>query len=115
MLGALSYSPTHGTHRLGALHEPVLEIRQDGTIWAAREVIYDPVVDDWGPLEKYLRQKALICMPRDPERIPVPLVLVRPRELVPLETVQRIMDLCGKQGIQADVELEVAQGEVAGS
>jgi biopolymer transport protein ExbD len=84
----------------------IVNVRQDGTIVVKREVIYDPEKDDYAPLEKFLSQKASVMrqeeIPDGPpgKKFPSDPVLIRADENTPFKMIQKIMELCGKQGIQ---------------
>jgi biopolymer transport protein ExbD len=84
----------------------IVNIRQDGTIVVKREVIYDPEKDDYAPLERFLSQKAQQMrqepLPEDPngKKFPSDPVLIRADENTPFKMIQKIMEVCGKQGIQ---------------
>ena len=95
---------------------PILNILQDGTVIVKREVIYDPEQDDYGPLERYLSQKAsTMKLEYDEElgkELPADPMLIRADENTPFKMIQKIMLLCGKKGIQIwKVELAAAQPE----
>jgi biopolymer transport protein ExbD len=82
----------------------IVNVRQDGTVVVKREVIYDPEKDDYAPLEKFLSQKASMMRqeedPNSPGRkLPSDPVLIRADENTPFKMIQKIMELCGKQGI----------------
>jgi biopolymer transport protein ExbD len=84
----------------------IVNIRQDGTIVVKREVIYDPEQDDYAPLERFLSQMAQQMdqqpLPEDPggKKFPDDPVLIRADEYTPFKMIQKIMEVCGKQGIQ---------------
>ncbi|HKX34845.1 MAG TPA: biopolymer transporter ExbD [Actinomycetota bacterium] len=85
---------------------PILNILQDGTIIVKRKVIYDPELDQYGELEAYLATMAQI-MDKKPMNedgsgplVPDQPVLIRADEFTPFKMIQKVMELCGKQGIQ---------------
>jgi biopolymer transport protein ExbD len=93
---------------------PIVNIRQDGTIVVKREEIYSPEVDDYAALEAYLHDMAQLMDREVPEgltlEVPDEPVLIRADENTPFKMVQKIMELCGKKGIQIwKVELAAAQ------
>ncbi|MHC4262395.1 MAG: ExbD/TolR family protein [Planctomycetota bacterium] len=97
---------------------PILNIKQDGTIIVKREVIYTPEMDDYTELEQYLSDMASLMDKEVPEgltlEVPDEPVLIRADEATPFKMIQKIMELCGKKGIQIwKVELAAKQPEDA--
>ena len=97
---------------------PILNIRQDGTVIVQREVKYDPELNDYSALEIYLSQKAGFMEKVFDEKLKINLpddpILIRADENTPFKMIQKIMLLCGQQGIQIwKVQLAAAQPEEA--
>ena len=83
-----------------------------------REVIYTPEMDDYTELEQYLSDMASLMDKEVPEgltlEVPDEPVLIRADEATPFKMIQKIMELCGKKGIQIwKVELAAKQPEDA--
>ena len=95
---------------------PIVNIKQDGEIIVRRESIYSPEQDDYTELEAYLSDMAQLMDKDTPEglnvEVPDEPVLIRADENTPFKMVQKIMEICGKKGIQIwKVELAAAQPE----
>jgi biopolymer transport protein ExbD len=93
---------------------PIVNIKQDGEIIVRRETIYSPEQDDYAALEAYLSDMAQLMDKEVPEGLSVPVpdepVLIRADENTPFKMIQKIMQLCGKKGIQIwKVELAASQ------
>jgi len=97
---------------------PVININQDGMMIVKREVMYDPEANDLKPVEGYLATQSK-KMPKKPLNddgtgplIPDNPLLIRADQNTPFKFVQRIMEICGKQGIQIwKLELAAAEDE----
>ena len=99
-------------------NRPIINIRQDGTVIVKRETIYDPEEDNYEQLEQYLSQKAGFMDTELDEKLgkelPDDPILIRADENTPFKMVQKIMLLCGKEGIQIwKVELAATPPEEA--
>jgi biopolymer transport protein ExbD len=83
---------------------PVLNVLPDGTMVKKRRPIYDPEKDDTTDLERYLSDQALL-MPKkkDPDvgvDLPDNPLLIRADKNTEFKFIQKIMEVCGKKGIQ---------------
>jgi biopolymer transport protein ExbD len=99
---------------------PVINITSDGRILVKRDVLYDPNNDDgYEKVKKFLAEKARL-MPKartDPTNPSSPIapdkpVLVRADQATPFKHIQKVMEMCGLQGIQI-WKIELAAAEVA--
>jgi biopolymer transport protein ExbD len=99
---------------------PILNIPQRGAIIIKTEAYYDPERDgnDMTRLERYLAD-ASARMPKkfDPEvgaKLPDNPLMIRADTNTEFKAIQRIMEICGKQGIQIwKLELAAAEDEDA--
>jgi biopolymer transport protein ExbD len=100
------------------LIRPVVNILSDGTIWVMKKKYYDPKADDeYAELGKYLFSMAR-QMPQKPLNvetgtgplIPDNALLIRADQSTPTKYIQKVMEVCGKKGIQIwKVELAAAE------
>ncbi len=96
----------------------VINITSDGRILVKRDPLYDPNNDDgYEKLKKFLMEKARL-MPKartDPANPNSPIapdkpVLIRADQATPFKHIQKVMELCGLQGIQIwKIELAAAE------
>jgi hypothetical protein len=86
---------------------PILNIKHTGAIIVKREVLMDPEVsEDAGKVEAYLVDQARM-MPKKPLNedgtgplLPDNPLMIRADQNTPFKYIQRIMEICGKKGIQ---------------
>lgn len=96
---------------------PIVNILPDGKILVKREVIYDPAKDDkYKKLKEYLGRaaKAMPTEPIDPKnpasmKVPAWPLLIRADQSTPAKYIQKVMEVCGTQGIQI-WKVELAAG-----
>ncbi len=97
----------------------VINITSDGRILVKRDPLYDPNNDDgYEKVKKFLSEKARL-MPKartDPANPNSPIapdkpVLIRADQATPFKHIQKVMELCGLQGIQI-WKIELAAAEV---
>ncbi len=86
---------------------PVINILSDGTMVVKREEKYDPEINDLQPIEAYLADQS-----RQMDRehfnkeagtgpmIPADPLLIRADQNAEFKYIQKLMELCGKEGIQ---------------
>jgi biopolymer transport protein ExbD len=85
---------------------PIINIPQSGRMIAKREVKYDPEVDgdNMDGLERFLsNQSSLMPKVMDPDlgvRLPDNPLMIRADKNTEFKYIQRIMEICGKKGIQ---------------
>ena len=85
---------------------PILNIPQSGKMIAKREEYYAPEVDgdDMTRLERYLVDQAARMPKKMDEKVGAMLpdnpLMIRADEFTEFKYIQRIMEICGKQGIQ---------------
>lgn len=99
---------------------PVINITSDGRILVKRDLLYDPKNDDgYEKVKLFLTQKARLMpkahvTPGDASSAIAPdkPVLVRADQATPFKHIQKVMELCGLQGIQI-WKIELAAAEVA--
>ncbi|MBK8181111.1 MAG: biopolymer transporter ExbD [Planctomycetes bacterium] len=101
---------------------PIVNILTDGQIVVKREVLYDPKNDDkYKKLKEYLG-RAAAKMPKGPifedqpngPQAPKYPLLIRADQATPMKYVQKVMEVCGMQGIQIwKVELAAKTDESA--
>ena len=99
---------------------PIVNINAEGLMVAWGNVIFDPEVEDLRPLEGYLADRARFMkkegfnpdLPIGPSNPPLPAdpLLIRADENTPFKYVQKIMEVCGKTGIQI-WKIEIAAAE----
>jgi len=84
---------------------PILNILQSGEIIVKRETYYDPEdADNWDTLEGYLSGMAQLMdkepVPEVGKDLPSDPVLIRSDEFALFKGIQKVMERCGKEGIQ---------------
>jgi biopolymer transport protein ExbD len=97
---------------------PVINILSDGQILVKRELLYDPENDDgYVELREFLSGMAR-KMPREPlneedpggPTVPANALLIRADQATPFKHIQKVMEICGLQGIQIwKIELAAAE------
>ena len=95
---------------------PIINIDYRGEIKVKRETVYDPEDSDSRQLEGFLADSARKMPKEVDEDLGVPLpdnpLLIRADQVTPFKELQRVMEICGKQGIQIwKVEIAAAQPE----
>lgn len=87
---------------------PVLNILADGSMLVKRELLYDPEHDDeYAGVRQYLADMAR-RMKREPldeskpngPTVPANALLIRADQSTPFNHIQKVMEMCGLQGIQ---------------
>ena len=87
---------------------PIVNILTDGQIVVKREVLFDPKNDDkYKKLAEFLARAAK-AMPKGPifedqpngPQAPKWPLLIRADQATPMKYVQKVMEVCGRQGIQ---------------
>jgi biopolymer transport protein ExbD len=85
------------------LVRPVINVLPDGRMISKRRALYDPVKDDLTQVERYLVDQARL-MPRERDErgleLPGNALLIRADKNAEFKFIQRVMQLCGKKGIQ---------------
>ena len=98
---------------------PVINLLSTGKILVQREVLYDPDNDDgYAELKEFLSGMAR-KMPREPldeskpggPTVPANALLIRADQSTPFKHIQKVMEICGLQGIQI-WKIELAAAEV---
>ncbi len=83
---------------------PVINILPDGKMISKRYTYYTPEEDDLTPLERFLAdQAALMPQKLDPDlkvKLPDNPLLIRADKNTEFKYLQKIMEVCGKKGIQ---------------
>ncbi len=90
---------------------PIVNIKQDGSIWVKRKMIYDPENDkDYTGVREYLAQVArrmehetfagVKVEEPGPNTIPGEALLVRADEFSAFKHTQKVMEQCGYKGVQ---------------
>jgi len=89
---------------------PVVNIKQDGSIWVKRKKIYDPESpDNYEEVREYLSMVARRMdhetfggdpAPRGANTIPGEALLIRADEFSAFKETQKVMEQCGYKGIQ---------------
>jgi biopolymer transport protein ExbD len=83
---------------------PVLNILPDGKMITKRVTKYDPEKDDLTELERYLADQARLMPKKEDENLKVLLpdnpLLIRADKNAEFKYIQKIMEVCGKKGIQ---------------
>ena len=90
---------------------PVVNIKQDGSIWVKRKELYDPEnSDDYKMVREYLSDVAKMMerekfdgtatTRNDPNSIPGEALLVRADQFSAFKHTQKVMEQCGYKGIQ---------------
>jgi biopolymer transport protein ExbD len=94
---------------------PIVNVPQNGRVIVSRDVKYDPEKDgdDTRRLEGYLVDMARLMPKKYDEMVKAELpdnpLMIRADRNTPFASIQRIMELCGKKGIQIwKVELAAA-------
>ena len=96
---------------------PVVNIYDSGEIIVKRETLFDPELEDTRELEGYLSNQAR-AMPKKPinekdpssHKVPDNPLLIRADENTPFKYIQKVMELCGKKGIEI-WKVEIAAAE----
>jgi biopolymer transport protein ExbD len=101
---------------------PIVNILANGEIWVKSEKYYDPESDDeYKRLKEYLHDMAS-DMPKEPiddanpggPKVPANPLLIRADQSTPFHYIQKVMEICGLQGIQIwKVELAATDEESA--
>jgi biopolymer transport protein ExbD len=85
---------------------PIINIPQSGMMIAKREVKYDPEIDgdDMSSLERYLANQSSLMPKKFDKDVGAPLpdnpLMIRADMNTEFKYIQRIMEICGKKGIQ---------------
>jgi biopolymer transport protein ExbD len=90
---------------------PVVNIKQDGSIWVKRKELYNPETpDDYKMVREYLSDVAKMMerekfdgtatTRNDPNSIPGEALLVRADQFSAFKHTQKVMEQCGYKGIQ---------------
>jgi len=83
---------------------PVLNILPDGTMITKRRELYDPEKDEMTEVERYLSDQARqMPQKKDPDvgiELPDNPLLIRADKNTEFKYIQKIMEVCGKKGIQ---------------
>jgi biopolymer transport protein ExbD len=96
---------------------PIVNILDDGKIFVKRELLYDPDNDDqYQKVREYLGTMAAM-MPKEPVNddgtgplVPANPLLIRADQSTPFKHIQKVMEMCGLQGIQIwKVQLAAAE------
>lgn len=98
---------------------PVINIVADGRILVKRDEYYNPLKDDgYAKLKEFLSGRARLMKmalidPKDPKLGSAPdrPILVRADQSTPFKHIQKVMEICGQQGIKI-WKIELAAGEV---
>ncbi|MEM7306522.1 MAG: biopolymer transporter ExbD [Planctomycetota bacterium] len=104
---------------------PIVNINDKGLMVVKRNEVYNPESNDTRQLEGYLADQARFMpkkglnedLPIGPGNPGVPdnPLLIRADENTPFKYVQKIMEICGKQGIQIwKIEIAAAESEKKG-
>ena len=93
---------------------PVINILPDGTMITKRRKLYTPEADDMKEVERFLADQARL-MPKELDRevkieLPRNPLLIRADKNSEFKYIQRIMEVCGKKGIQI-WKLQLADSE----
>jgi biopolymer transport protein ExbD len=87
---------------------PIVNIIADGRILVKRELLFDPENDDgYKALSEYLSDMAF-KMPKEPfdkenpagPKVPANPLLIRADQSTPFHYIQKVMEICGRKGIQ---------------
>jgi biopolymer transport protein ExbD len=99
---------------------PVINILSEGQILVKRELLYDPENDDeYAALKEFLAGMAA-RMPKEPlneaqpngPKVPANALLIRADQSTPFKHIQKVMEICGIQGIQIwKIQLAAAEGK----
>ena len=99
---------------------PIVNILSDGSIWVMGEIKFDPLNDDqYLQVKAYLQQQAK-QMPLEPideanpggRKAPANPLLIRADQSTPFKHIQKVMELCGLEGIQIwKVQLAAAEAD----
>jgi biopolymer transport protein ExbD len=83
---------------------PILNILPDGTMITKRKTLYDPEKDDMTDTERYLADQARMMPKERDENLGVDLpnnpLLIRADKNTEFKFIQKVMEVCGKKGIQ---------------
>lgn len=100
---------------------PVVNILSDGSIYVMGEIKYDPERDDgYLQVKAYLQQQAALMdkKPVEPGSstiAPDNPLLIRADQSTPFKHIQKVMEICGQQGIQIwKVQLAAAEATESG-
>ena len=93
---------------------PIINIDHDGTIKVKRETYYDPEDGDYSKLEGFLADQARKMPQKFDDKVKVNLpdnpLLIRADQVTAFKELQKVMEICGKKGIQIwKVEIAAAQ------
>ena len=101
---------------------PVVNVLSTGEVIVKRETLYDPETEESTLLERYLADQAAFMLSKEgnweyieegnpnSKRIPGNPLLIRSDQNTPFNMIQKIMEICGKEGIQI-WKLELAAAE----
>jgi biopolymer transport protein ExbD len=83
---------------------PVLNILPDGKMVSKRRPMYDPEKDDMTEVERYLVEQARLMPKERDDKLGVDLpknpLLIRADKNTEFKFIQKVMEVCGKKGIQ---------------
>ncbi len=83
---------------------PVLNILPDGTMINKRRELYDPEKDDMTETERYLADQSRLMPQKYDESVKAKLpdnpLLIRADQNTEFKYIQKVMEICGKKGIQ---------------
>jgi len=86
------------------LVRPVLNILPDGKMITKRRTVYDPETDDLTDTERYLADQSRLMPQKLDEELGVKLpdnpLLIRADKNTEFKYIQKVMEICGKKGIQ---------------
>ena len=93
---------------------PILNISWDGRIVVRKVPYYDPEENDYRKLEGFLSNQASLMPKKMDEKLGKKLpdnpLLIRADQVTPFKYLQKIMETCGKDGIQI-WKLEIAAAQ----
>ena len=95
---------------------PIVNIDYEGVIKVKREEFYNPEEGDYSRMKGYLANQARL-MPKEfdevvGEELPDNPLLIRADQVTPFKYLQKVMEICGEQGIRIwKVEIAAAQPE----
>ncbi|MFT5285609.1 MAG: biopolymer transport protein ExbD [Planctomycetota bacterium] len=95
---------------------PIINIAWNGEIIVRKVPYYDPEENDYRKLEGFLSNQASLMPKKLDEKLGVRLpdnpLLIRADQVTPFKQLQKIMEICGKDGIQIwKLEIAAAQPE----
>ncbi len=90
---------------------PIVNIKVDGSIWVKRRMYFDPEnPDDYKELKGYLKDVADKMEKDAASKLPDEALLIRADMNTPFKYIQKVMEQCGKEGIQIwKVQLAAAE------